>query len=74
MSTTFGVKIHNVEEIQQIAYRSNGGMWIWSGKHGFILAQVLPDETPVIAIDNSPQGIDTLGDIKREILEQEAKK
>lgn len=72
MSTTFGVKIPNVEEIQEIAFRSNG--IYWSGKHGFILAQVLSDETPVIPLDNSAQGIDTLGDIKREILEQEAKK
>ncbi len=31
------------------------------------LAQMLPDETPVIALDNGQQGVHTIGDIKEQI-------
>ena len=73
MSTTFGVKIPNFEELYceeyiEVAFRG--------GKIGFTnpLAQLLPDETHVEPLDNEAQGIYTIGDIKRQILEQESKK
>ncbi len=64
MSTTFGVKvkINNKEEIIEVAFRANGIRFTNN------LAYLLPDNTEVIAIDNSPQGIFTIKDIKDEIL------
>ena len=35
------------------------------------LAELLPDDTEVEAIDNSQQGIFTIGDIKEKIREEE---
>ena len=64
MSTTFGVAIKNnnkIEDVVEVAFRSNGMRF--TNK----LAQMLPDETPVIALDNSQQGVLTLGDINEEI-------
>ena len=64
MSTTFGVAIKNnneIEDVVEVAFRSNGMRFTNP------LAQMLPDETPVIALDNSPQGVHTIGDIKEEI-------
>jgi hypothetical protein len=34
------------------------------------LAEMLPNNTPVEALDNSTQGIHTIGDIKNHILNQ----
>lgn len=68
MSTTFGVRIpmenQNDEVTVEVAFRSNGIRW----KNN--LAQYLPDETPVIPMDNTAQGIETIGDIKKAIKEQ----
>ena len=65
MSTTFGVAIKNsnneIEDVVEVAFRSNGMRFTNA------LAQLLPDETPVIALDNSQQGVHTIGDIKEEI-------
>ena len=64
MSTTFGVAIKNnneIEDVVEVAFRSNGMRF--TNK----LAQMLPDETPVIALDNSQQGVHTIGDIKEQI-------
>ena len=64
MSTTFGVAIKNnnkIEDVVEVAFRSNGMRFTNP------LAQMLPDETPVIALDNSQQGVHTIGDIKKEI-------
>ena len=64
MSTTFGVAIKNnnkIEDVVEVAFRSNGMRFTNP------LAQMLPDETPVIALDNSQQGVHTIGDIKEEI-------
>ena len=47
--------------IVDVAFRSNGIHFINS------LASLLPDDTPVIPMDNTAQGIYTIGDIKREI-------
>ena len=68
MSTTFAVKVPSVrgyedgEEVEvEVAFRSNGIRWLHP------LAQLLPDDTEVIAIDNSRQGIYTIGDIKNNV-------
>jgi hypothetical protein len=69
MSTTFAVKVPSVrayedgEEVEvEVAFRSNGVRWLDP------LAQLLPDDTEVIAVDNSPQGIHTIGDIRKKIV------
>ena len=56
MSTTFGVEIK--DDVIEVAFRSNGMRFINE------LAHLLPDDTPVIALDNSQQGVYTIGDIK----------
>jgi len=60
MSTTFGVNIKNgdQDEVVEVAFRSNGMRFTNA------LAHLLPDDTPVIALDNSQQGVYTIGDIK----------
>ena len=66
MSTTFGVAIKNnnkIEDVVEVAFRCNGMRFTNP------LAQMLPDETPVIALDNSQQGVHTIGDIKEEIIQ-----
>ncbi len=70
MSTTFAVKVPSVETYEdgeevevEVAFRSNGVRWLNP------LAQLLPDDTAVIAVDNSPQGIHTIGDIRKQIEE-----
>jgi len=71
MSTTFGVKIpkeqslNNEEEIIEIAFTGNGVGFRWLND----LAKILPNDTPVIPLDNSAQGIFTIGDIREEINE-----
>ena len=59
MSTTFGVKTKN--NIVEVAFRSNGMRFINE------LAELLPDDTPVIPLDNTSQGVYTIGDVKKEI-------
>lgn len=61
MSTTFGVEIKGSEEPIEVAFRSNGMRF--TNK----IAHLLPDDTPVIAMDNSQQGVYTIGDIKKAI-------
>ena len=71
MSTTFGVAIKNnnaeIEDVVEIAFRSNGMRFTNT------LAQLLPDETPVIALDNTQQGVNTIGDIKEQIKQTDPK-
>ena len=64
MSTTFGIK-HKNKEITAIAFRYNNGSIKWLNE----IAYLLPDDTKVIAIDNTPQGITNIKDIKNEIKE-----
>ena len=59
MSTTFGVKTE--EDIVEVAFRSNGMRF--TNK----LAELLPDDTLVIPLDNTAQGVYTIGDIKKKI-------
>ena len=68
MSTTFGVEIKNIigiEKVVEVAFRSNGMRFINP------LAHLLPDDTPVIALDNTSQGVYTIGDIKVAITKTE---
>lgn len=60
MSTTFVINNDGYEV--PIAFRSGGGI-TWQNQ----LANLLPDELKVFPIDNSPQGIFTIGDIKKVI-------
>jgi hypothetical protein len=67
MSTTFGVKIPSTGETQPIARRvgiGNGKVSVFFTEP---LAELLPDDTEVEAMDNSHQGIFTIGDIKEKI-------
>lgn len=67
MSTTFGVKIPVdgfEDEVIEIAFRSN--QIRFTNK----LAKLLPDNLEVIALDNTNQGIFTIGDIKKQIIKE----
>ena len=63
MSTTFGVNIKNgdMDEVVEIAFRSNGMRFTNE------LAWLLEDNIPVFPLDNTAQGVYTVGDIKKEI-------
>lgn len=71
MSTTFGVKIPSTGEIVPVARRVGTGnntvRLTWTEP----LAELLPNDLEVEAIDNSNQGINCIGDIKKRIEEQE---
>jgi len=80
MSTTFGINTTDFKDFElvddeipywinknifeRVAFRSNTIGW------GNDMARFLPDNTKVYPLDNSAQGIYTIGDIKKEILEQ----
>ena len=73
MSTTFGIQVpslysYDEDELEmiEIAFRGNGTGVRWKEP----LAQLLPDDLKVIPLDNSAQGIYTIGDIKKEIKNQ----
>ena len=75
MSTTFGIVIRDGElldfesnqrieeddntDIIEVWFRGNFGGSTWTNP----LAKFLPPETKVYSIDNTPQGIYTIGDI-----------
>ncbi len=80
MSTTFGINTTDFKDFElvddeipywinknifeRVAFRSNTIGWRND------MARFLPDDTKVYPLDNSAQGIYTIGDIKKEILEQ----
>ena len=67
MSTTFGIKIPSTEKIEPIARRvgkGNGKVEVWFTNP---MAELLPNNLVVEAMDNSNQGINTIGDIKKAI-------
>ena len=69
MSTTFGVvvpSLYDKECFEKIEVAFRGGSIRW--KHP--LAQLLPDDLEVIPLDNSAQGIYTIGDIRKAIKNQ----
>ena len=67
MSTLFGVSVKG--KIIEVAYRGNSEGIIFTNP----LAKLLADGTPVIPLDNSAQGIYTIGDIKNAIIKQDEK-
>jgi len=72
MSTTFAVETINGEKVE-VAQRHGIGngkvQFTWLAK----LHSLLPDSTPVIPIDNTAQGIETIGDIRKAINQPELK-
>ena len=70
MSTTFAVKTKG-GELKDVARRGRGINMVWLDP----MAEMLPDDTSVEAVDNTPQGIFTIGDIKdamyRELEDEE---
>ena len=67
MSTTFGVRIPATGKVTQVAFRTHYIRWENP------LAEFLPDETKVEALDNTAQGIYTIGDIKKAISKNSSK-
>lgn len=65
MSTTFGIIIPTTGEEIPIAFRTHYVRWLNP------LAHLLPDEIKVEPLDNSAQGIYTIGDIKEAIKNNE---
>jgi hypothetical protein len=67
MSTTFGVKIPSSGDIIAVARRvgkGNGEVMLFFTNE---LAELLPDDTELVAMDNTNQGINTIGDFKRKM-------
>ena len=65
MSTTFGIKIIHTGEVIPVARRvgiGNGEVDVFFTND---LAEMLPNEINVVAMDNSAQGIETIGDLKK---------
>lgn len=63
MSTTFGVEIPSTGEIKPVARRigmGNGEADVFFTEP---LAELLPHKLRVVPMDNSAQGINTIGDI-----------
>jgi len=67
MSTTFAVKTPQNPEGIVVAFRSNGGGGQANIEWKNPLAPLLPRNTPVVPLDNSPQGIYTIGDLLEKI-------
>jgi hypothetical protein len=71
MSTTFGIlkrghvrkKDIDEDDYIEVAFRTNGNGIRFTHE----LAEFLPDDTPVTPLDNSAQGIYTIGDIKKQM-------
>lgn len=63
MSTTFGVIVNGEKEPVEIAFRS-GGEIVWKNP----LGKLLSNDTAVIPLDNSAQGIKTIRDIKKAMV------
>jgi len=73
MSTTFGITIKKTCPFGGGTYDEDIEVAFRSGTIRFTndLAHLLPDETPVKPLDNSHQGIFTIGDIKASMKEEE---
>jgi len=68
MSTTFGIITKRGDErpiARRVGGRNGAEMWFTDE-----LAEMLPNNTPVHPLNNSAQGIHTIGDIKNHILNQ----
>ena len=67
MSTTFGIILKSGERPIARRVGSNEGAQMWFTDE---LAEMLPDEVKVYPLDNTAQGIYTIGDIKNHIKKQ----
>lgn len=68
MSTTFAVKIADPVEdtfTTDVAFRWAGPKGVRIGIMNNELFDALPDDCPVIATDNTSQGIENIGDIRK---------
>ncbi len=66
MSTTFAVKVpsrYDEGEFEEIEVAFRSAYVRWENP----LAQLLPDDLEVIPLDNSAQGIYTIGDIRKAV-------
>ena len=72
MSTTFGIRIKKEGETKtiEVARRVSRS---WGAEMTFTndLSDVLSDDLLVVAMDNSHQGINTIGDIRNHIKNQD---
>jgi hypothetical protein len=72
MSTTFAIEVGDKQV--EVARRRGIGMGevtiIWLND----LVEILPDETPVIPTDNTPQGVETLKDLRYLYIHHKFKK
>jgi hypothetical protein len=77
MSTTFGIRgpvlgntvVHTVDVARRIGVGKGKVSVYWLSQDVELLCSLIDDNTPVDALDNSSQGISTLGDLKRAIAE-----
>jgi hypothetical protein len=67
MSTTFGIKIKDktIEIARRVGGPNGAQMWFTDE-----VVAILSDETPVEPLDNTAQGIFTIGDIRKHIKKQ----
>lgn len=70
MSTTFGVQIPGQKNPVPVAHRSNAGHGKMLYKFTNPVAQILPDDTPLIPMDNSAQGITNIGQFRDAALRE----
>jgi hypothetical protein len=56
-------------EFIEVAFRGNIGIILWEHE----IAKFLDDSIPVYPLDNTAQGIYTIGDLKKEINKQNTK-
>jgi len=69
MSTTFGIRVKNIfdeDEVVKVAFRHNGGRMEITNR----LFSLLPGYTKVIPLDNTAQGIETVGDIINAVINE----
>ena len=66
-----GIDVITSQDIAIIATRGNIGVFTWSYVTDTqILISHLPDSTKVFPLDNTAQGITTIGDIRAEMAKQ----
>lgn len=64
MSTTFAIRTRNPLKTTEVAHR-----WSLGGKKGvginWLTKKKLSDETKVFPLDNTAQGVETVGDLRK---------
>lgn len=54
-------------DFNEVVFRTNGGKFRWMSD----IAPLLPDSTKIYPLDNSAQGIYSIGDVKQRIIQQD---